>query len=395
MEHSWPAAHNADDWWWMFDPRRSLRARAVLVFGSAALALTLLLGWAAESLFRRQLSAQVGASFETLALQIGDKLDRALDERLRALQLAASLAPLKNPATPVAERRALLDALLDAAPDLAWIGVTDRDGHVIAAAQSLFENTSVATSPWFRGAQRGPFAGSVHEFAELARELPRRTEDSPRFLDLAVPINDAEGNFLGVLGAHVRWSWARDTQRSVVPDTARRDHLGVTIYSATGEVLHDSGASGWTHPPDAPEVSDRIGLRGNFVESVAGDADYVTGFARTKGYREFRGANWLVVVRQPTADVVAAASDLRRWIVWLGFALTLVTVIVSWLVAGRLARRMAAVTAAAGRIRRGDALTLMPRPAGHGELEEMCGAIGDMVDNFRAKQEKSESAEKR
>ena len=390
MEFSSSTARDPDDWWWIFDPRQSLRARAVLIFGGMALAFTLVLGGSAETLLRRQLSRQLGPAFETLAFQIGDKLDRALDERLRALQLGANLAAMRSPGATEAERRAVLDGLLTAAPDCAWIGFADSNGRVVTATSHFFEGEAVEKSAWFRGARRAPYVGNLHEFAELARELPNPTEETPRFLDLAVPVTDTAGKFLGVLGAHLRWSWARDTQHSVVSDAARLEHIDVTIYAPGGDVLLDSGASGWTRPPEAPAVAQKGGARGNLLENVPGDTNFFTGYARSRGYREFRGTNWLVTVRQPVADAFAPARELQQRIVSIGATLTVVIIVLSWLIAGRITRRMAAVTSAAGRIRGGDILTLMPRPHGRGEIQEMCGALGEMVDDFRTKQEKLE-----
>lgn len=395
MQPSKSTARDPDDWWWVFDPRQSLRARAAMIFGGLALAFSLLLGWTAETLFRRHLSRQLGPTFENFAFQIGDKLDRALDERLRGLQLGAALAPLKNPASSVAERRALLDVLLNAAPDCAWIGYVDAEGHVVAAAPQFFEGDSVAASAWFRGARRAPFVGGVRDLPDLARELPNPGEEKPRFLEVAVPVNDARGNSLGVLGAQLRWAWARDTQHSVVSDLARREHIVVTIYSPEGEVLLDSGAMGWTEPPPAPVVNRAIGARGFLSENVPGDGEFLTGYARTKGFGEFRGANWLVTVRQPAASALAPVDDVQRWIVRSGAVFTLVLAVLGWLVAGRIARRMRAVAAAAERIRGGDVLTLMPRPPGAGEVQAMCGALGEMVDNFRQQQERLEADNQR
>ncbi len=388
MEHSSTALRDPDDWWWIFDPRQSLRARAVVIFGGLALAFSLLLGWVAETHFRQQLAGQIGPTFETLAFQIGDKLDRALAERQRVLQLTAQLASLKNPATPAAERRALLDALLNVSPDCVWLGFANRDGEIVAEAPQFFEGTSVAEAAWFRGARRAAFIDSVRELPDLARELPSIGVEKPRFLALAVPVNDARGNFLGVLGAQMSWSWARDMQHSVVTDVARREHIDVTIYAPDGEVLLDSGATNWTQPPEAPKAAgDRSGARGYFSEPVPNEGDYLTGYVRTKGFREFRGVNWLVTVRQPVADAFAAASDVRRWIVRTGAVFTVAIAVLSWLIAGRITRRMAAIAAAAGRIRNGDVLSEMPRPPGHGEIESMCGALGDMVDDLRQKNE--------
>jgi hypothetical protein len=298
---------------------------------------------------------------------------------------------LRTPETSVAERRAAIEGLIIAAPDYAWIGFADANGRVIAATQHLFEGTAVETTAWFRGTRRQPFAGSVREFPELARDTPNATEERPRYLDLAVPVTEVTGRFIGVLGAQLPWAWARDVQRSVVSDTARREHIGVTLYAPTGEALLDSGATNWTEPPEVPALADKTSARGYFIERVPGDTDYLTGYVRTKGYREFRGANWLIAVRQPVADAFAPALEMQRWIARVGAGFTIVIVVLSWVIAGRFARRMAAVTAAAGRIRSGDVLTLMPRPPGRGEIQDMCGALDEMVADFRAKQENSGS----
>ncbi len=387
MDAPSPALRDPDDWWWIFDPRQSLRARAALIFGGLALAFTAIVGGAAESYFRRHLTRQLGPHFETLAVQLSERLDRGLADRMRALQLAAHLSTLKTPSAAVATRRAALDALLEAMPDSAWIGFADREGRIVAASPQLFEGTSVATQAWFRSGARGPFVGSPGEFPELARALGTIDEETLLFVNLAVPVADEAGAPLGVLSAQLHWSWARDTQRSVFPDTARRDHIGATIYAAGGEELLDTHASGWTHPPEAPSIGAKAGAHGYFVESVPGDAEFFTGYARSRGFRDFRGTGWLVAVRQPIADAVAPARELHRQIVWLGAALITVIAVASWTIAGRIVRRINAVATAAGRIRGGDVLTLMPRPRDRGEVSAMCGALGELVDDFRQKQE--------
>ena len=73
-----PARHASAarrDWWWIFDPRCSLRARAALSIGGGLVAITLLLSWLTGVLYRRSLEAHLAGTFETLAFQIGDKLD--------------------------------------------------------------------------------------------------------------------------------------------------------------------------------------------------------------------------------------------------------------------------------------------------------------------------------
>ena len=377
--------------WRMVDPRRSLRARALLLFGGGAVALTLLLSSIAGTLFQRQIAHTLGPSFENLAFQVGDKLDRSIDAHTRALQFTATLAPFRTPGTPSAQLHPALDALLDASPDCAWVAFADTQGTVVSAAPTFFEGSDASTRTWFRAAQHQPYVGGPHEFPELTREFPSGAETNPRFLDLAVPVTNPNGKFLGVLVAHLRWSWARDTLSSVISETARREHLGVTIYTATGDVLLDTGATNWTEPPLAPRVGNTPGLRGALTEDIRGDATYLTGYARSHGFRAFRGSGWLVTVRQPTADAFAPVGELRRQIMRLGAVLSFLTVVLVLLYTAYLTRRMKAIATAAGRIGSGDVLSLLPLPHGRDEFQTMCAALGEMVTQLRQREEELEA----
>ena len=386
-----PANHSGQaepDWWWIFDPRCSLRARAVLLFGGGAVAFTFLLSWVAGTVFRQQLQEQVGASFEALAFQLTDKLDRAIYERYSDLQLAAALPAIRQAATSPAERRRLLDAVRNGSPDFAWIGFADAAGTIVAASHGWFEGEPAAERTWFRPAQLRPYAGPLREMPSLVTKLGEESDGQPpRFFDLAVPVSDLDGEFCGVLGAQVRWAWAHDVQRSVIPDTAQRDYLGATLYATNNDVLLDSGATGWTQPPDAPAIANSRSFRGSFIEQTATGTTYVSGFARSRGFREYRGLGWIAVVRQPTALAFAPARELQGGIKRWGLVFAAGMAIVSWLFAAQIARRMRSVAAAARRIRAGDILTVMPQPHNRGEFSQMCGALGAMVDDFRAKQE--------
>ncbi|MCX6955212.1 MAG: hypothetical protein NTV51_23915, partial [Verrucomicrobia bacterium] len=341
---------------------------------------------------QRQIERQLAPSFENLAHQVGDKMERMLYERARQLQFTAALPPFRDPSTPVAERQTVLESLHDSAPDYAWVGFADARGTVLAASQHLFVGDSATDLPWFRGARQQFYVGSVRAFPELAAAVPAVGADAPRFLEVAVPVNDGKGRFLGVIGAQLRWSWAREIQLSVVSDAARRDHLGVTLYAANGEAMLDSGGSGWTEPPEAPSgLSSRPGTRGTLTERTSGGTVYVTGYARTRGFRDYRGQGWLVVVRQPVADAFTQVQELRTRIWQLGLGLVVLLSVASWLVAARIERRLRAVALAADRIGDGDILTLMPLAHGDSALARMCGALGEMVGKFRTRQETLEA----
>ena len=376
-------------WWSLFDPARSLRARVALLVIAGTLALTFLLSGITGALYQRSIERHAANAFETLAFQISDKIDRVIFERYRALLLAANLAAIRDPAAGDTARRNVLDSLLETSSEFAWVGLTDATGRVVLATNRLFEGLDVESRAWFRNGRELPFVGPLREIAELAREMPPTTdgERSTRFLDIAVPVTGSSGQFAGVLAANVRWNWATEIQNSVVPEAALRDRISVTVYGAGRDVLLDSGSSGWTQPPDAPQLGESRRQRGSMLEETTGGVRYLTGFARSRGVREYRGIGWLTVVRQPVERTFADVSQLRRAIVLWGTLLAVSAGVVSWIMASRHARRLRSIRAAAERIHEGDVLALLPRPRGDSEISAMCGALGELVEELRARHE--------
>ncbi len=374
-------------WWWVFDPRHSLRAFAACTAGATLALFTALTAETASHQLRRSLEAQTGAGFETLAAQFGDKLDRALFERYRALQFAGSLAALRSYSTTAEERRRVLASLQSATPDFVWLGVLDAKGTILACTTGYAEGSSAADRPWFIAARETAHAEGPREARNLPADVlsPEEGEVNPRVIDLAVPLTDPDGRFGGVLAAHLRWSWAREVQLSVVPDLMRRDRIGVTLYSGQGDVLLDSGGSGWTRPPDVPAGTDTRRLRGFFTEGTTLGTTYLTGYARSRGHKEFRGLGWITAVRQPADRAFAPAEELRRSVLRWGFVLTGAGMVAAWLAAGRVARRLRTVERAAGRIGSGDVLATLPPPRGDSEVDRMCAALGKLVEDLRAR----------
>lgn len=388
MQRSAPRRPDSDpaEWWWVFDPRFSLPARAALIFGGAAAAFTLVLANVCGTFLRDAVEQRLRGEFETLAFQMSDKLDRTVYQRFHELQLAAGLGPFRSSEVTATERRQLLEALQDAARDFAWIGFADTDGRVRAATRGHLEGAAVGNNSWYLLGREKPYAATLHDLPALTRLLtPADEERTAKYIDLAVPLQAASGQFLGVLGAHVQWDWAREVQLSVVPEILRKERIGLTVYGANGEVLLDSGGSGWTLPPDAPAIADPRRFRGAQVENTSTGTVYLTGFARSRGYREYRGFGWLITVRQPRDLALAPARALQHRITGWGLAFAGVIGVTAWFAAGRLTRRFRGIGHAARRIREGDILTVLPRPKGEAEIDRMCRDLGNMVDTLREK----------
>lgn len=374
------------DWWWIFDPRLSVRARATLGVMVAAAAFTILTTWLGGRSLHRSLERQAAQYFEFLAVQVGDKIDRALYERYRELQFVASIDAVRQASVGQGDALPTLNALLATSPDSGWVGLLGLDGRVLASTTPALVKTDLSDRTWFRNAQERPFAGGLRDIPELARSLGATDSDSTRFFDLAVPVAAPNGRPGGVLAAHVRWDWAKNVQLSVVAEPALRERMAVTIYSGPNEIVLDSESSGWSVPPAAPSLPDARRFRGSLMEQTPEGAKFFTGYARSRGFRDYRGLGWITVVRQPLDRVFGPVGELRQTIFGWGLAFTTVLTLATWLMAGRTARRLNSMAAAAERLREGDVLTVLPRPHSSDEFGRMAGSVGALVEELRAGQ---------
>ena len=370
--------------WWVLDPRVSLRARAALLAAAGGAVLTTLGATLAVGALERELTARTGALLEAAAQQLGDRLDQTVTEHLRILRTGAALRVVRAPASPAEQRQALLD-LLDPQPELAWLALADAQGRIRAATALFPEGADVALQPWFRGAREQAFASDPRESPALPPRANREEalDGPPRALELAVPVMDADGNPAGVLAAGVRWDWTRDALRAALPEPLRRARIGATVYAESGAVLLDAEVSGWSQPPELPALPEGRRWRGQFTEEAADGAGYLSAFVRSRGFRDHRGLGWVIIARQPAAEVLAPVRALGRQVTAAGIALTLLGAAAAWLAAGRISRRLRSVGVAADRIRGGDVLATLPGTGGEQEVDRMCQAVGRLVEQLR------------
>jgi diguanylate cyclase (GGDEF)-like protein/PAS domain S-box-containing protein len=349
-------------WLSVLHPGRSIRARLALAVVVAGMLFAVIQGYVGGMLSRSQADAEQGAALAGLARQMAQGLDRGMFERFREIQLLAGTEELRNPTLALEEKRALLEKLKSNVPYYAWVGIADAHGNILAATGRLLEGRSVSTRPWFAEGGKAPHAGEVREDEQLARLLPRPEAAALRLVDISAPIKDDEGTVLGVLCGYLSWEWADELRRTqldafhaapgsvevLVLDAAGRTLLGtptvadgteITTQGAKAAAAHLSGYLGETWP-------DRI--------------RYLTGYAQSNGYLGYSGRGWLVLARQPAAQVFAAAERTRYVLFLVGLACSALCGLLVWSVAGRMVRPLEAIADAADAIRGGDVNTQMP-----------------------------------
>nr|WP_290222924.1 ATP-binding protein [Trichocoleus desertorum] len=377
------------------NPSRSLQARLGLATGGIVLLLSILLSWLVGYTTSIQLQNTQGQSLAELAYQMADKLDRGMFERYREIQILAALPPIRNPSYSSAAQRSLLEKLQSTFPDYAWIGLLNAQGEVLASTGGILEGANIASRDVFQQGLRKPFVGDVHEAVLLAKLLPQPEGEPLRFLDLAAPVLSEQGQLQGVIAAHLSWAWADEVKKSLLEPMAQHSQVEIFVLDTAGQVLLG---------PDAlvgktltlPSVQAVQANQNHYVlESWPSEEKFLTGFARTQGYRDYPGLDWLVLVRQDADVALAPARRLQNQILGLGLISGIGFAILSWLSASLIVNPMLEIAAIANRMRQGDQQVVIPLMQGRDELSKLSQSLRYLVSALSEQQEASYQSEER
>lgn len=263
----------------------------------------------------RRLVWAAGEQLTLAAAEVSDKLDRLLFERYGDMNMMARAFALRS------LDRAYLGSYLAwmktaYAPMYDWIGVTNQQGVMIAATEQSLAGRDYSQSEWFRRAHetRQAVVGDVGS---------HDADQGVQTVAFTAPILDAEGTFLGVITARVAVPVLENVTTRTIRSLQRREGFGGAIeyqmLAKSGEVFVDS-----TVPLQEKFNLLELGLPSAKL-SQAGEPGYVieehlrrhvqvvTGYAVTKGYGEFPGLGWTVLVR---IDRDAILGPIRSVVLW-------------------------------------------------------------------------------
>lgn len=365
---------------------RSIGVYLALVFSLMTIVLTVILVEVIGITATRQIKNNIGNGLAELAVQTSDKLDRGMHERYREVRLMSIRKDLASPEVSIDDKRDVLDERQQTYGFYAWIGLTDPDGKVLAATQKMLEGANVSQRPWFRNALAGNYLGDVHEAVLLAKLLPNPTNEPKRFVDVAFPYRDTSGKLLGVLGVHLSWQWARDVERSIIDPIAARRNIESMILDRAGTVLlGPAGMQGKTldikryRPADDKQNAFHI-------EQWEDGRQYLVGYSASKGYDDYPGLGWTVVVRQNIDEAYAPAKRLQRQVLWSGIVLALLFSILGWLVAGRIAKPLGELAASAQQVQMRQADGIARIDTDYLEVRRLSGSLNALVADLLQKE---------
>jgi signal transduction histidine kinase len=305
-----PLAREISRWTWgVGDQARALTTVFPVIAMAIMSLLLVVLGLILTKATRETAENEAGNRLAAEAKTFAGLLDQSINAELADLQSrASSFAALQLHREPD-RLNAWIDAIERKIPEYNWVGFADREGIVRASSGGLLAGRSVAERDWFQQGLLSAVTIDLHEAKLLEPFLPTRNNGPWRFIDLAVPLHDIDGEILGVIGAHLSWDWLMSLQKKFAATLPLPRHAEVFVAGADGTIrLSGLSSENWRLHELQSFRNAAAGMVGWSREVWADGNDYLVGFAAANSPAKGYQLGWITLIRVPAEGFDATAA---------------------------------------------------------------------------------------
>lgn len=359
----------------------SLRNKVVILIITLITLLTITLSFLTALRSSEDFKTKVGISLSDTAYQMNSRLDQYMWGRAGEFRLLSEMPVIKHHGQRVQIERQL-NKMKKNYPAFSWIGVIDLDGIVLAATDGILVGQSLAKRPVYVEGIKGEFIGDVHDAVLLANIIPNPSGESMRFVDISLPIKDDDDKLIGILAAHLSWSWATQIEQSMFQPLKDRNIEEIFIVSHIDNtvLLGPKNMIGQKLELESVKQA-QMGEMGWKSEYWSDGKEYITGFASGKGYLDFKGLEWIVLVRQPTDIAYSIIYQLQLFIWIIGGVFSALFAIIGWGAVGSITKPLREIAKVADRLRFGGKVEI-PRYKGIREVEILTDSLNELVNTL-------------
>ncbi|MEO6676891.1 MAG: diguanylate cyclase [Pseudomonas sp.] len=367
--------------------KASLRSHLTLWFAGLSLLTLMSVGAYVGHIATGQMKQASGNALLSTAKSAAELLGAQLRERQLEVSVLSRAPLFKRGNLDDPDILTSLELRTQSRAEYAWLGVAGVDGQVRQAVNGLLVNQSVKERPWFRAGLRGDYTGDPHEAVLLAKLLPGNASGEPlRFIDFAAPIRNAQGQVIGVLGAHAHWSWVTKIVDAAVLRKGTAPEVEALIVDHDGKVLYPEQLAGEQLPdfPEtlkAPEAAPGWSVGNGYLTSaVAVPTPSSAGLA------------WYIAVRQPLDIALQPARVLFYKLLALGLIAAIIFGLVAYYLAQYLSRPIEELARAAKQVQDQQPDVAFPLHHSVREIAQLVQSIQGMTQSLLGKERELQEA---
>lgn len=288
---------------------RSLHA-AVLWLSLPLLGLVLgMLGLLITQLATRNIEREEGNKLAAEAKFFAEFTDLTIGRQLIDLQSRAALAATLNLVEQPKKFFQWIDKVQESIPEYTWIGFADRQGVIQVSTSKHQIGQHVADRHWYQSAKSQPTTIDVNDITPTSGLTSKRVGDPWRFIDVAAPVRTAQGQYLGVLGAHLSWDWLVGQHRRFSESLLRERHAEIIVADSQGVVrlVAPGVQKGSLRDLESFQRAQRR-ESGWVKERWPDEREYLVGYTFNPGYGEYHQLGWVTLIRLPVESLTTLIS---------------------------------------------------------------------------------------
>ncbi len=331
----------------------------------------------------REMKSLAEATAETVNVYMNERVsDLMLWSKLRGIREGLELVEMREDATDV-----LRNFVKDYPAYLAVL-VLDEQGKCAISSWHGFRGKSFAKAPLFTHAFKGEtYVQDMHRDERLVQTDP---DNDGWTMGFSVPIQSG-GSTIGVVCAFLKWS--------MIEQILSRAHVGSTGYAymvnrnfqliahPTRELYLEAVAGPRVALPDlakAMKAKDQY-FEYFFKNAKTGKVDdKIVGLAYPGACGNFQGLGWIFGAGAHSGELMGFLTRLMKYLALMGAGVILVVILVSFYLAGGIARPVTAVAHQVNRVSGGDLTVDIPQVKRQDELGSLTRAFGGLIQNLKA-----------
>lgn len=359
----------------------SLRTRFAITFASLILALAVLLSITIGRRSSEDIKREIGNSLSETACQMADKLDYYMWCRIEGLKFVSEIDTLRE-LHDLSNIQSMLNRLKKSFPSFLWIGFIDTKGIVLEATDSIRVGKDISKQAVYKEGLKGQYVGEVQQSVLVDNLLLKPMQEPKKSIDISTPVKDRNGKTIGVLAAHLSWEWARKIEESIRKPLHNRKQIELFIVSDRDNmvILGPKNMIGKILLLNSVKRA-KTDYNSWELETWPDGRSYLTGYAFSKGYQNYKGLGWTVLVRQPKEVAFAPVKQLQNYILILGGVTSVLFAVIGWFTAGRVAAPLRQIAVAADNLSSGEKVEI-PEYKGITEIEMLSSSLRDLISSL-------------
>lgn len=153
--------------------------------------------------------------------------------------------------------------------------------------------------------------------------------------DIGIRVDDKNGNFIGAMKIVLSIEEVINILESIA-STEKYKSRYFKLLNKDGKLIHitkkESEVKFWQDVSKEEYVKRIKGDRGYFINTESGEEEVLFAFARSKGFKDFRGLGWILIVEHEAGDIFAPVFRLRKNLLIGSFIITFFTILIGGII---------------------------------------------------------------